>query len=511
MLSPLALSRSARGQAFDPTIRWFWLLVVAHVAMWTLLPTLTQPNAPLDIVEMLFFGREWQWGYFKHPPLPSWLAEIAYQLSGGHVWGVYLVAQLSVALCFWSVWRLGRELLPPRAALLGAMLLEASWNYNFASTEFNNNVGLYPFWTLAILMAYWALTDGRYRFWVGTGLALGLAMLAKYTAVVLVGAMVLFLLLEPTARAHWRRPGPYLTILAAAAVFLPHVLWAASQGFPAIRFALDRTQGAGHLLDHLRYPLSFAGAQLLCLLPTAFVLAAVVRRPFQFRQFGPQERTGHNFLLAMVLGPFVLCVVLSALRALRLRAAYGSQLWAYAGLMVLYGLRLNGARRAWRNAWLALALVAVVLFSVALVRNVAGPRLQHKPSRVHFGGRLLAEQVEQIWESRFHRPLPVAAGEWWLAGNVALYGPSRAHVWGGSDPDLSDFGPHYAAWLSDDSLRATGGVVLWNDARLKGKLPEGLVARFPHAEVLAPLTIPYQTRAPLPPVRVGVAIIPPGR
>jgi 4-amino-4-deoxy-L-arabinose transferase-like glycosyltransferase len=509
MSSTLALPRSASTPPSDPTIRWFWLLVGAHVAAWTLLPTLAQPNAPLDIVEMLFFGREWQWGYFKHPPLPSWLAELAYQLSGGHVWGVYLVAQLSVALCFWSVWRLGRELLPPRVALLGALLLEASWNYNFASTEFNNNVGLYPFWTLAILMAYWALTDGRHRFWIGAGVALGLALLAKYTAVVLVGAMVLFLLLEPAARVHWRRPGPYLTMLAASAVFLPHVLWAASQGFPAIRFALDRTQGAGHLVDHLRYPLSFAGEQLLSLLPTAIVLAAVVRRRIQLRPLSPQERLHRNFLCAMVLGPFALCVLISAWKALRLRAAYGSQLWPYAGLLVLYCFRLQGSRRAWRHAWMALALIAVALFGVSAVRIVAGPQLQQKPSRVHFGGRLLAEQVEQIWQSRFHRPLPVAAGEWWLAGNVALYGPSRAHVWGGSDPDLSDFGPHYAAWLSDASLRATGGVVLWNDARLGGKLPAGLAARFPHLEVLPPLTIPYQTSAPLPPVRVGLAVIPP--
>jgi hypothetical protein len=213
----------------------------------------------------------------------------------------------------------------------------------------------------------------------------------------------------------------------------------------------------------------------------------------------------------MVIGPFALCLVLSAAKALWFRAAYGSQLWPYAGLLALYCFRLDGSRRAWRNAWIALALVAVSLLAVALTRNLAGPQLQRKPSRVHFSGQLLATEVEQIWQTRFHRPLPVAAGEWWLAGNVALYGPSRAHVWGGSDPDLSDFGPHYAAWLSDDSLRTTGGMVLWNADRLHDKIPEGLARRFPNVEVLPPLTIPWLTRAPLRPVRVGLAIIPPAK
>lgn len=513
MTSGAVLERAAGvaldGSATDPTVRWFWLLAGGHVALWTLLPVLAHCNAPMDIVEMLFFGHEWQWGYFKHPPLPSWTAEAAYQLVGRHEWGVYLAAQLSVLACFWAVWRLGRELLPPREALLGAMLLEVSWNYTGGSVEYNNNVGLYPFWTLAVLAAYWALTDGRHRYWIATGLALGLAMLSKYTAAVLAGAMFLFLIVEPTARQCWRRPGPYLTILAAAAVFLPHLAWAAGQGFPAINFAIARTQGANRIWDHLLCPLSFAAGQLAGLVPTAIVLAALLRKPFALRELAPGERLRRRFLVAMVLGPFALCLALAATRSLWFRTAYGSQLWPYAGLLVLYCFRLDGSRRAWRNAWTAWAIIAVVLFGVAATRIVAGPQLQRKPSRVHFDGRQLAQQVETIWRSRFDRPLPATAGEWWLAGNVALYGPSRAHVWGGSDPDLADFGPHYAAWMSDAALRRTGGVVLWNADRLRGETPEGVARRFPDLEVLPPLTVPWQTRAALTPVRVGIALIPP--
>ena len=42
-------------------------------AVWTALPTLLYPNLPLDLIEALLYGREWQLGYDKLPPLPWWL------------------------------------------------------------------------------------------------------------------------------------------------------------------------------------------------------------------------------------------------------------------------------------------------------------------------------------------------------------------------------------------------------------------------------------------------------
>lgn len=41
-----------------------------HAAVWTTLPTLLYPNLPLDLIEALVYGREWQLGYDKLPPLP---------------------------------------------------------------------------------------------------------------------------------------------------------------------------------------------------------------------------------------------------------------------------------------------------------------------------------------------------------------------------------------------------------------------------------------------------------
>src|SRR5437016_10384445 len=57
-------------------------VLALHLAVWTLLPIWVCPNLQLDLAEDLALGREWQLGYWKHPPLPWWIADLVYRLTG---------------------------------------------------------------------------------------------------------------------------------------------------------------------------------------------------------------------------------------------------------------------------------------------------------------------------------------------------------------------------------------------------------------------------------------------
>lgn len=72
---------AVRRSAPTPTaalIRWaerrpgaaFGMFLVLHFTVWTILPALLYANLPLDLIEALVYGREWQLGYDKLPPLP---------------------------------------------------------------------------------------------------------------------------------------------------------------------------------------------------------------------------------------------------------------------------------------------------------------------------------------------------------------------------------------------------------------------------------------------------------
>ena len=82
---------------------------------------------------------------------------------------------------------------------VGSLLLECCHFYNYESTILNNNTLLYACWALAVLFLYWALTDGRLRWWLALGLCTGLGLLTKYTMAMLALPMLIFLIAQPQA------------------------------------------------------------------------------------------------------------------------------------------------------------------------------------------------------------------------------------------------------------------------------------------------------------------------
>src|SRR5690554_1096165 len=85
-------------------VRSFWIGLLAYCGAWWIVQVLTQKNLPLDAVEMLTWGREWQLAYWKHPPLPAWFLDLLYRIGGPSEPLLYLASPLFVALTFWAVW-----------------------------------------------------------------------------------------------------------------------------------------------------------------------------------------------------------------------------------------------------------------------------------------------------------------------------------------------------------------------------------------------------------------------
>src|SRR5262245_37047540 len=101
----------------------FLAFLALHFLVWTALPALFFRNLPLDLIEALVYGREWQLGYDKLPPLPWWLAEIAYRVFGADVF-YYLLAQLALCAAFPVVFLLGRRLGGAAGALVAALCID---------------------------------------------------------------------------------------------------------------------------------------------------------------------------------------------------------------------------------------------------------------------------------------------------------------------------------------------------------------------------------------------------
>ena len=207
-------------------------ILLLHAVVWTALPTLLYANLPLDLIEALTYGREWQLGYDKLPPLPWWLVEIAYRLVG-HDFAYYLLAQVAVVAGLWLVWLMARPIVGPPGALAAVLIVDGLHYLNYTAAKFNHDVVQLPFWALAGFALHRALRGGWIGHWLLLGLAIGMALWAKYFVLVLAVPLAVFIVFDDRARKTLATPGPYVAVAAALITIAPHLVWLRQNGFRA--------------------------------------------------------------------------------------------------------------------------------------------------------------------------------------------------------------------------------------------------------------------------------------
>jgi hypothetical protein len=502
----------------DISVRWtraFWILACFHLTAWTLVMLLAYPNVSLDVAEITSYGHEHQLGYFKHPPLASWLLEAARLASGQQaLWAIDLSAQLIMVVTFFGIWRLARRLLDPPTAFLVILALEASWAYTIQTIDFNHVIMVLPFFAFSGLCFYAALTEGEMRWWVGLGFAIGLGMLSNHIILFQAITIGIFVAADRTSRPWLRRPHPYVAAVIALIVFLPNLYWLLEHHFAPVSYIQQRYSIRGGLGQRLLHPLFFSFCQALFVAPMAVALAPWTG-PWRCRPlYDERERWISRFLLVMILGPYFGFMLLSMVSGLKLdKTVWGMPFWLFSPLLALFLLRSSSASSAFRHTMaVALALIGVN-FVIGATTPLFWPVITASPlPRTQFPGRLLSQEVDHIWHERFPgTPLRVVAGERWLTNTVAFYSPERPSVL--TDENrlwTSDIDEPSCPWTSVHQFRASGGILLWYPDIEGSDLPWNLRRVAPGARVIGALSLPWLTRTPLPPVHVGVAVLPPG-
>src|SRR6202047_4945875 len=118
--------------------RAFAAIMLLHAVVWTALPALLYPNLPLDLIEALIYGREWQLGYDKLPPLPWWLVEAMHRAFDAEI-AYYATAQAAVLIAFALVFALSRRLVGAVGALVGILIIDGLHYFQYTAVKFNHD------------------------------------------------------------------------------------------------------------------------------------------------------------------------------------------------------------------------------------------------------------------------------------------------------------------------------------------------------------------------------------
>src|SRR4051794_1941170 len=287
------------------------VVLALHVIIWTVLPALLSHNLQLDLIEDLALGRQWQLGYWKHPPLPWWLADLVYR-AVGDVRSVYLLGPIASAVCLYAVWLLGRDILGGFQALIAVLALEGLHFFNFSVPKFAHDQMQLPFWALTGLFLYRAITRERAFDWILAGAALALCFWSKYAAFALAASIALFMLFDPVARRRLRSPGPWLMALAFLVVIAPNLKWLIDSGFMPFRYVDARAKIATHWHQVFTFPLQWTVSQLFFIAPAIGLMLLALTGRASAREPGDDRATfARRYLAMLALGPFLITTLVA--------------------------------------------------------------------------------------------------------------------------------------------------------------------------------------------------------
>lgn len=498
----MGIVKPGSGRPLRPAQVVLFTVAVSGV-LWTLAPYFANRTLPLDIVtDSMSFGHDFQWGYFKHPPLVFWIERISHDLLGD--FGLYLLSQIFVGATVWLVFELGRRIFDETRAAFGALLLYGLFFFSWPTSEFNHNVAEMPIWAGAALLLHRCCRQSRPADWLLLGVVVGVGFLTKYVIAVFALAAAIYILSSARGRRTLATPWPYASVLVAALVVSPHVYWLTRHDFLPLHYLGDRMAAVTGVLGRIASAGGFLAAQLAYHLGmVAMVLAAALFGAISFQRAGVADPEDTAFLLTIGLGPAALCCLLPLLDGVAVRAKWAAPMWNLSGLIIVNHVvpRLKGGA-AWRRLAIAgIGLMVAVAVGYGVFERF-GERLSKTPARTAWPDRALAADLQARWAETTACPLRIVVGDNWLAGLVALRSKDHPQV-------LIDGNYQFSPWITGDRLSRQGALVIW-ELPARGAPRANLPAPFD----LAPRGVvveAWPNADKSPPPRIAWATLPPAR
>jgi 4-amino-4-deoxy-L-arabinose transferase-like glycosyltransferase len=238
----IATPDTGRARAENPALRQM-LAVIALIVAMTALRSVYASLLDLRTDEAYYWtwSRENVLSFLDHPPMIAWFIRLGTAIFGDTNLGVRfagLVAMLATQLLLADVVRRGTHDL--RAIVIAVLMTEATLYYGLLMAKVSPDVALIPFATAMVWALVRVAESGDGRWWLAAGVFAGLALLSKFTALLLLPAVLAFML-APHWRQSWlRSPYPYAAGLIAFTLFLPVVIWNMQHDWASFRFQFVR-------------------------------------------------------------------------------------------------------------------------------------------------------------------------------------------------------------------------------------------------------------------------------
>ena len=412
----------------------FFIFAITHLLIWTMIPSLTNSNLPLDTIEALAWGSNLDWGFNKHPPMSAFFSEVFFNIFGSQDWAYYLLSQIFVIISFYFIFKFAFEILGNiKLSLISVLLLESIYFFNFTTPEFNVNVCQLPFWSLVIYYS-WKIYDAKEIqfydcFLIGLFAAIG--FLSKYLFVYLllsISILFIYVIFKKFKNFDFK----YLIIIEIFLVLLvPHLIWLFDNNFITVSYGLKRSglEETG-ILNHVKYPITFLLKQLGILIPFFLLVRLLIKKIEIKLNFNDRK---FLFLLSISILPIFLIFITSAITGSKIRTMWMTPFYLSFGIFFIYLFRSQINLKK-INSFLV-GFLFLFFLSPSLYAYIS---ITQTDKRTDYPGKEIAAKVQFTWQQDFEKEIEFVTGDEWKAGNLSYHLKSRPKWEGFTKKEILD-------------------------------------------------------------------------
>lgn len=369
----------------------------------------------------LFYEEAYYWnyakhlniGYLDHPPLVAWIIWLFTKLIGDNEFAVRFGAFIFWFAMAYFCYRLARDINKNNGASQAIVLVAILPAFFATGWAMTPDAPLMACWAATIYFLYQALIHQQRKAWLGTGIAMGLGLLSKYTIALLGPAALLFILADRSSRKWIFQPDPYLAIILAFIIFSPVIIWNAGHEWASFFY-----QSRDRMADHFEFSLpDFLISIILILTPTgilSIIAILLYKRVAIFRSeivardaISNITNRGYFLLLMLTFFPVAVFLAMSLFRETKFH--WTAPCWlGIVPYIILIADRNSQSNTnkllEWsQRAWPATIVICLVCYGAALhYLSLGFPGISYPQNLYLLGWQEFGREVETLVEQIEH-------------------------------------------------------------------------------------------------------------
>lgn len=429
---------------------WYPLiLTIAYTLFWTLYGTISAGNGlHVDSLEAYAWGREFQLGYFKHPPFWSWVAGLWFLIFPKYDFFFYLLSELNAALGLLGVWALLGRFCSGVTRKLALIILLLTPFYQFNALRFNANTIQLSLWAWTLYFFVCSIETRKIIPTISFGVLTGFALLSKYYAFILIASCFIAATIHDNRRQYFRSYVPYLSALISFTIFLPHLLWLFKDGFKPLLYLLERTDYPDQTISG--YYFEYIGAYILFFsIPIILLFASkYIKNSNSMRSIDLSN--GVSFITTLAFAPTIFTLIAGSIGHVSLTPPDGISSFCLVPLILIILIKpdLNYSYELIKKSVLTL-----MIFMIGASPFIPYLSIRYLDKGHDLPRREIVDDALNIWKAETKAPLRFATGT--DPYNLSLVFRSKNNT-----SEFRGFNFNWSPWVQPKQLYKHGLLII---------------------------------------------------